>query len=489
MSGGGGGAGGNAGERNSSPSRRDASFEMYRQSSKPKGNLVRRTTWSPTRQRRSVTPNGLQTRGRDGMEEEADPDMEYEDAVDAAQRLAIATPEEKLAVLERHIGEVEKSTDSNARKRIVELRIQQVALLQLVHTQKSIDVVKAFWRLAESYMENGMFPQTVEHAMKARDLNIALGDDESRQVHPSILLTLGLAHTRLGQLKEARNFLSKALKYSVAMYGDDDVRNAPMHMALAAVAKRESNFNQALESLQSAWAIKQAAHGDEHPELADLYVLMAKVHAAKVEGDENNDSEAAELYGKAHDVYVATGLKLLGADAGLRLGRIYTKQGKLEEAEHFLAETVREYEKTYGPLDLRTVAALRDLGLLLVKWQRFEEARGVLKRLMRAERELYGPESVRFADTCRVLGTVYLADARWEEALSAYQTVYKVYREEYGKTDKKTTNIANRIREVKAQIKKAEAQVELQGQGQEDYGIGEIDRDSLGRTETTETDM
>eukprot|EP00741_Cyanophora_paradoxa_P002625 tig00000615_g2547.t1 len=379
----------------------------------------------------------------------------------------LVTPDERLDEIIKAIEACEREDGEAALHRRVELCVERLALCQLKYGERHLEIVRAHWKLAEAYMDGGLFEQSIQHALSARDLNIAIGSDESRRIHPEILLTLGLCYTRTGQLGQARTFLTKSLKYSTAMFGDADRRLASVHMALAAVEKRELRFERAVQHLQAARRIKAPflpTAPEVRSELADISVLLAKVCAAKGEEDEAAQ-HLAEALRDYREAAADEGLsqadreqsRVLAADTSVRVGKGHMRVQDFRSAEPFFREALAAYEAVFGVKDVRSIAVRRELGLLYVKWRRFPEAQVVLKVLLTAERQFYGADSVKPADTARVLGTVYLADQRLPEALEMYQTVLRVYRAEYGPKDKRVRSIAARIAEVREQLVKQTA--------------------------------
>eukprot|EP00928_Gymnodinium_smaydae_P004191 TRINITY_DN11457_c0_g1_i1.p1 TRINITY_DN11457_c0_g1~~TRINITY_DN11457_c0_g1_i1.p1 ORF type:complete len:808 (-),score=135.98 TRINITY_DN11457_c0_g1_i1:87-2510(-) len=147
--------------------------------------------------------------------------------------------------------------------------------------------------------------------------------------HPATFINLGTVYNQLRQYDRAESWFQQAVNLKGGVPGRED------HWNLGIVRKNQGRYDEALPMLEQALAEFQE-HEPEHP------VTIAKLHST-VGGclhDMGRTAEAAEQYGEAHALYVATVGKMspLFCSAAEGLAKALKAERRFEEAFDALLE-------------------------------------------------------------------------------------------------------------------------------------------------------
>jgi tetratricopeptide (TPR) repeat protein len=170
----------------------------------------------------------------------------------------------------------------------------------------------------------------------------------------------------------------------------------------------------ALGSLEDAEKqLEQADHSAGHTGFSGPEILFGKAQLALVRGQ---GDEAAKALEEANVAANLSGRKEVAVESRIELGRLYVRQGKLENAERLLSRTRSEASSArLRPLEAETVAALASVHLAQGK---SEEARkAALEAISMADKYSGRPVLYRAYAT---LGKALSKLDRREEALDAY---------------------------------------------------------------------
>jgi len=99
---------------------------------------------------------------------------------------------------------------------------------------------------------------------------------------------------------------------------------------------------------------------------------------------------------------------------------IYRAQGRLREAEPFMARALQLQEKLHGPEHLESARAANALGELYRQMQELEQASPLLERALDIRVSVWGDEHPEVAQSCTNLGSLRLGEGRMAEAEALY---------------------------------------------------------------------
>eukprot|EP01012_Entosiphon_sulcatum_P012034 TRINITY_DN17497_c0_g1_i1.p1 TRINITY_DN17497_c0_g1~~TRINITY_DN17497_c0_g1_i1.p1 ORF type:complete len:566 (+),score=104.58 TRINITY_DN17497_c0_g1_i1:45-1700(+) len=228
-------------------------------------------------------------------------------------------PADKLALVERRMEVLQRTTDINSALVLNELRIYAMALTRLVYGDQGLEFTDALARLAASYMDVRMFVQAIPHlkqVLQRLDRSDVAMTPEVQQQIPFLFLRLGVCLYQSKEAAKAVRALGTAVKRHQQLRGEDHEDNYCFFVALAKAYAANNEFKQAEDHLQMAWAIKEHAmmknstKGAFDSEFAQLHIERAKIYQTKaavvkkvVRKARKAQQSAAEkgTRGKAHD--------------------------------------------------------------------------------------------------------------------------------------------------------------------------------------------
>ncbi|KAK4904287.1 hypothetical protein LTR49_026230 [Elasticomyces elasticus] len=112
------------------------------------------------------------------------------------------------------------------------------------------------------------------------------------------------------------------------------------------------------------------------------------------------------------------------------LGNLYSKQGKMKEAEEMYLRTLRGYEEAWGPKHTSTLDTVNNLGNLYKNQGKMKDAEEMYLRALTGYEETLGPKHTSTLDTVNNLGLLYAdqgkvkdAEEMFARALEGYQDV------------------------------------------------------------------
>jgi len=211
-------------------------------------------------------------------------------------------------------------------------------------------------------------------------------------------------------------------------YPDLAVKRGGLLGQLGIYLAASAQFRTALSVLERALAIKEAAHGPDHPGLAGILTSLGIVQeqlgelpAARATLERALAIKEA-AYGPGH-LQVAATLASLGI--------VQRELGELAAARATLERALAIKEAAHGPDHPEVAATLASLGIVQQHLGELPAARATLERALTIKEAAYGPDHPQVASTLTNLGIVQdqlgeLAAARatLERALAIKEAVY-----------------------------------------------------------------
>ncbi len=278
---------------------------------------------------------------------------------------------------------------------------------------------------AHTLWEQGYYRQALEPARKALAIREHLLPSGHGEVAEA-LTTLGLAHSSLIELVEAKSLFERALAIHRDALGAEDSRVGESLTNLGAVMYAAGHFVKAIELLTRSLQIRERALGPTHPEtgitLAHLAIAqrgMSRLMEARSSADKSVRILRTAVPPRFVDLAMALNV----------VGNILGRQGQFEQARTYLQESLSLYEQTLGPDHPYVSAALIQLGMLEGKVGNHDGALPLLLRALIINESRYGSDNPEIAGNLfeiglaeRALGKTTQARQRFEQALKIQKT-------------------------------------------------------------------
>ncbi len=287
---------------------------------------------------------------------------------------------------------------------------------QIVLLQKA----QAAHEQAQALYEQGHYRQAVAPARESLTLREgALGSKDERVAEA--LTTLGLVHSALVKLNEARPLLERALAIRRSAFGGDDPRVGESLTHLAAMLYAGGKFGHSMQLLEQSVRTQERTLGTSHPDLGMTLAHLAIAQRGMsqlVQARSTADRAVTILRGanppRPADLAMAVNV----------LGNILGRQGKFEQARSLLLESLSLYEETKGREHPYVAAALTQLAMLESKVGNYDGALSLLMRALAINERSYGEDNPEIAGNLyeiglaeRALGNGKSSRKRFERAL------------------------------------------------------------------------
>jgi serine/threonine-protein kinase len=206
---------------------------------------------------------------------------------------------------------------------------------------------------------------------------------------------------------------------------DDPQAEAYVLQSIGLVLEEAGRFEEAVTTQRRALALREEAHGPEHPDVA-----ISRAALANALMDAGELEEAVEEHRQA----LALRVKILGPDhphtAASRsvLGSGLQRLGRYEEAEAQQRRAVEILEAALGPEHPDTIAVRVNLAGALGSQERYDAAEVELRRAVAGFEKVLGPDHPHVATTRSMLATALHgqgkdveAEAEHRKALAAFE--------------------------------------------------------------------
>jgi tetratricopeptide (TPR) repeat protein len=113
--------------------------------------------------------------------------------------------------------------------------------------------------------------------------------------------------------------------------------------------------------------------------------------------------------------------RVIVLDAVMKLGLLYTRQGKLGEAEKMYQQALEGHEKALGLEHTLTLQTVNNLGNLYTRQGKLDEAEKMYQRALEGKEKALGLEHTSTLQTVGNLGNLYAHQGKLDEAEKMYQ--------------------------------------------------------------------
>jgi tetratricopeptide (TPR) repeat protein len=124
---------------------------------------------------------------------------------------------------------------------------------------------------------------------------------------------------------------------------------------------------------------------------------------------------------------------------------LYTKQGKMVEAEKMYLQALEGYEKAWGPEHPSTLKTVNNLGILYRNQGKMVEAEKMSLRALEGYEKAWGPEHTWTLDTVNNLGVLYKDQGKMVEAEKMYLRVLEGKEKAWGREYTWTLDTVNNL--------------------------------------------
>lgn len=302
----------------------------------------------------------------------------------------------------------------------------------------------------------GMFLNNLGRFKEAADkLNAALAIKLRNNDAASIIRTSNILVNALMILQrrdEAASVGKQALAIGTQAFGPDDPRLADAIESMGVVAREQENYKDAEGYFQRSLAIKQKT-----PDMTPFELALAMDYLGDLYGLEGRFDDGEK--------WLRQSLKILeqsyGADAPRAptyskilndLGNLYKDAGRLPEAEAALRKSYANERGKVGEGDQNAASTLGNLALVLNAQSRYAEAETLFNQTLIANEKAYGPNHPSVVYALNNLANNYVDQGRTAEALAMQSRVLaineKVAGPESPDVARSLVNLANSYKEL-----------------------------------------
>ena len=263
---------------------------------------------------------------------------------------------------------------------------------------------------------------TVLQALGSATSRLSRSFQTQPETRAAVLRTIGWTYLRLGRYAEAEPLLREALAIRRAALGSEHVEVAQSLGDLANLLRRRGDYEAALSLARESLEMSRRLRGAEHADVAEALMTLALVL------DRKGDVAAAEpLYREALELrrrVLGPGGPLV-AESLNDLADAVQRRGRYDEAEALFRESLELWRRTVGEEHPETAQCMNDLGFVLYQKGEYAEAEKLLRQATDMRRRLLGAQHPDVAQGLNNLGRVarLRGDARaavilYEEALA-----------------------------------------------------------------------
>ena len=232
--------------------------------------------------------------------------------------------------------------------------ISQIVKISAVTLHDYSEVLK---NLGKMCYEHSQYP-AAKSCFTAALAIIKLGDPSNDLEKTAIYSQLGLVHSQLGDLRQAKDCHERALDVYLKKLGLEHKRVAASYNNLGLVHCQLSDLNQAKNCYERALDVYLKKLGPEHVNVATCYDNLGLVHR-----NLGDLKQAKDCHERALDVYMKNlGLEHEKVAASYNnLGLLHRQLGDLEQARDCHERALDVYSKHLGPEHVNVVACYDNL--------------------------------------------------------------------------------------------------------------------------------
>jgi len=235
------------------------------------------------------------------------------------------------------------------------------------------------------------------------------------------LMDLGSSLDLAGRQREARAIFDDALARRERLLGRSHPAVADILTDRGVVFAEAGDFEHSEADWRRALAIREATLPPDHPAIGALYMNLAADAR-----DQRRYDEAIELFTRAIAIAEQHGLR---ADAAIRRGEIartYFEQGRCDDAANALAPALDALAAELGDTHPDVANLLGMSAQIDTCRKRFDAAIATLAKVRAIDEQALGREHPRVASDWEMTGEVYTHEDQDEQAIVAYREALRI---------------------------------------------------------------
>ena len=195
--------------------------------------------------------------------------------------------------------------------------------------------------------------------------------------------------------------------------------------------------------------------GEDSPKLASLYGQLGKAYGQQIKQGHyttfgQEAIRAEQLLQKA--INQSSQPSDFLAENLTNLAALYRTQGKYEEAEHLIAQSLAIDEKIYGENHPEVATSLNNLAALYRAQGKYAEAEPLYRRSLAIMEKQLGENHPDVATSFNNLAALYESQGKYEEAEPLYQRAIAILLEKLGENHPNTQTISMNYYQMLAQL-------------------------------------
>jgi serine/threonine protein kinase/tetratricopeptide (TPR) repeat protein len=316
-------------------------------------------------------------------------------------------------------------------------RAERQAATEAEAARQVSDFLIGLFRLADPGEAGGPGPEGagVAYTTTARELldrgvvQLSTGLADRPQLRARLMLTVGEVYRTLGLYEEAAPVLEQALAVRREAFGDDHPEVAQALMGLARLLSAQGEYTRADDLYERALEIRERSFGADDPSIAEVLLGLGNVY--RVAG---KFTEAESLLVRAVSIREAAALPddTSLAYALSSLGNLYLRQSRHDASDSLLLRALEIRERVLGPNHPDVGVTVSNLGALRWSQQRLDEAEQFMRRSLQIRMTAFGPDHPVVADVLNNLGVVYWTQERYAEAAPLYDRARQIWEQALG---------------------------------------------------------
>jgi tetratricopeptide (TPR) repeat protein len=305
----------------------------------------------------------------------------------------------------------------------------QIHLLRADMLVAAPNVVGALVCAAESVRIAEAFELAQKFAQRALSLAANGSLDEAK-----VLNLLGMVAEELSKYDAALAHLEAALKIRKSLLGDDHADVALLYINLSGVLRQLGRLDEALVMCSSALEIFNEAPGDDQKDIAKCHNSMGNIL-----DDQGKPDAAMEHYSTGLAITLKTeGETASAADFLANIGIILKGQNQLDEAMEKYVSALRIYEK--AKLDTRVASCHQNIGDLLLQQGKLDEALEHARKSLAIRRSKLSIDHADCGESHNLIGNILFHCGKFAEALDEYDNALRIFKNVYGEMSVKVAD-------------------------------------------------
>jgi tetratricopeptide (TPR) repeat protein len=264
--------------------------------------------------------------------------------------------------------------------------------------------------------------------------------DESHPLLPDVLTNLAYASTRKGDLVEAEQLLTRALR---VVEKDPAARSALANRIRINLAKevynRTGREDEAARLLYATLERSRRLLGPDHTETNSVLIWLSRVLRSQGRTSEAVDllREAAANCEQVRGIERSDPLHVIG-----ELAELLESLGRCDDAIRTLEDGLARAIRAHGEEHAETARWIYKLANIVTAAGDYERAAEVAERALRIRQRIYGPDHEIVAESLQQLGWTLACAGKFEQALAPYRRALDVNRTRLGPAHRETARSA-----------------------------------------------